>query len=277
MWSFAVHDPVPSAMSRVSVMKVVVQAGSPAWWELRDEWALALVLLGAYGYRPKLTSQEIVGYRGDGSVFTLSVRDDELPILRYDCTLRVALMEGEAEVADDRLPFDGDEHLIGGLLGFLSRHPEGCPPKDGFIRHFMPEGELDRIRLGIGYARYRPYLDALASNGIHAYLEHAALGSMRMYSDVSSSLLLDVSTDDEGLGELGPEGGGWVVFLTGPGGHEAEFTIDQLGDEDENAGLFADAIADALGDVLRGRNIFFEHYDARYGRLDPGWFKPPNA
>jgi hypothetical protein len=94
-----------------------------------------------------------------------------------------------------------------------------------------------------------------------------------MYSDISPSLVLDISVNDEGLGELGPADGEWVVFLTAPGGHEAEFTVDRLDDGESNAELLAEAVADAVSDVLYGDHIFLEHYDARYGRLDPRWLK----
>jgi hypothetical protein len=141
------------------------------------------------------------------------------------------------------------------------------------IRHFPPESELDRIRLAAAYASYRPYLDALASLGIHAYLELTDLGSLRMYSDVSPNLLLDISVNDEGIDELGPAEGEWVVFLTGPNGHEAEFTVDRLDDDESEPELLAEAVASALGDVLRGDHLFFEHYDARYGRLDSRWLR----
>ena len=157
--------------------------------------------------------------------------------------------------------------------GSLSRHPDEPQPDKGFIRYFPPKTELDRIRLAAAYASYRSYLDALASRGIHAYLELTDLGSIRMYSDVSSNLLLDLSVNDEGLDELGPAEGEWVVFLTGPGGHEAEFTIDRLDDGDSGPELLAEATASALGDVLRGDHLFFEHYDVRYGRLDPRWLR----
>jgi hypothetical protein len=144
-------------------------------------------------------------------------------------------------------------------------------PEKGFIRYFPPESELDRIRLAAAYASYRPYLDALASHGIHEYLEQSDFGPLRMFSDISPNLLLDVSVNDEGLGELGPADGEWVVFLTGPGGHEAEFTVDRLDDGDSDAEVLAEAVANAVGDVLRGGHIFLEHYDARYGRLDSRW------
>jgi hypothetical protein len=77
-----------------------------------------------------------------------------------------------------------------------------------------------------------------------------------MYSDISPSLVLDISVNDEGLGELGPADGEWVVFLTAPGGHEAEFTVDRLDDGESDAELLAEAVADAVSDVLYGDHIF---------------------
>jgi hypothetical protein len=82
-----------------------------------------------------------------------------------------------------------------------------------------------------------------------------------MYSDISPNLLLDISVNDEGLDELGPADGEWVVFLTGPDGHEAEFTVDRLDDGMSDPEVLAEAVANAVGDVLRGSHIFFEHYD----------------
>jgi hypothetical protein len=38
-----------------------VETGRDAWWQLRDECARAFALLGAYGYRPKLTPDALVG------------------------------------------------------------------------------------------------------------------------------------------------------------------------------------------------------------------------
>lgn len=255
-----------------SVIIEAVQTGSDAWWQLRDEWSRAFALLGAYGYRPKLTPDELVGYRADGSVLTVTAGDGALPVRRYHSTLCIALTTVDgAKLGDERFLFDGDEDLIRQVLEVLSRHPEQPQPEQGFIRYFSPENELDRIRVAAAYASYRPYLDALASHGIHAYLEDSEVGSLRMYSDISPNLVLDISIDDEGLNELGPADGEWVVFLTAPGGHEAEFTVDRLDDSESDADLLAEAVAGAVADVLYGDHIFLEHYDARYGRLDPRW------
>lgn len=146
-----------------------METGGDEWWELRDAWSRAFALLGAYGYRPKLTPNALVGYRADGSVFTLTAPDEELPVQRYDSTMCVALTSGDAALlAEERFPFDRDDDLIRNVLDVLSRHPGQPQPEKGFIRYFPPESELDRIRLAASYASYRPYLDALASLGIHA-------------------------------------------------------------------------------------------------------------
>ena len=256
----------------LSVMMRAVETGGDEWWELRDAWSCAFALLGAYGYRPKLMPDALVCYRADGSAFTLTVADEELPARRYDSTLCLTLTSRDAAVlVEERFPFDSDDELMRTVLGVLSNYPDQPHGDTGFIRHFPPASELDRIRLAAAYGSYRPYLDALASLGIHAYLELTDLGSLRMYSDISPKLLLDISVDDEGLDELGPADGEWVVFLTGPGGHEAEFTVDRLDDGDSGPELLAEAVSGALGDVLRGKHLFFEHYDPRYGRLDPRW------
>lgn len=251
-----------------------MEVGSEAWWELRDEWARPFALLGAYGYRPKLTREALVGYRADGSRFVLTAGDGELPVHRYDSHLRLALLGPDgATVAEERFPFDGDEPLVLCVLEVLLRSPEQPRTEMEFIRYFPPESELDRMRLAAAYASYRAYLDALASRGIHAYLERSDFGLFRIYSDISPKLLLDISLNDEGLGELGPEEGEWVVFLAGPNGYEAEFTVDRLGDDESDSDMLADSVAIALADVLRGGHPFFEHYDARFGRLDPNWLQ----
>jgi hypothetical protein len=98
---------------------------------------------------------------------------------------------------------------------------------------------------------------------------------MRIYCDISRSLLLDISIDDEGVPPAGPQDGEWVVFITGPDGHEAKFTVDRLNNRDEDADALADAVADALTRVLREEHMLLEHYDRRIGRLDPPLWPAP--
>jgi hypothetical protein len=43
--------------------------------------------------------------------------------------------------------------------------------------------------------------------------------------------------------------GGWVVFLTGTGGHEAEFTVDRFEDRAVDAAVLAEAVADGLKEI----------------------------
>jgi hypothetical protein len=92
---------------------------------------------------------------------------------------------------------------------------------------------------------------------------------MRIYCDISPTLLLDISIDDEGLSPAGPEEGDWVVFITGPDGHEAEFTVDRSDDRFEAAETLATAVTQTLSRVLRDGHVFLEHHDRRRGRLDP--------
>jgi hypothetical protein len=62
-----------------------------------------------------------------------------------------------------------------------------------------------------------------------------------------------------------------VVFLTGPGGHEAEFTVDPFEDREVDAAVLAAAVVNSLKEILRGGHVYFEHYDPMLGRLDPPW------
>jgi GNAT superfamily N-acetyltransferase len=242
------------------------------WWETRDAWAATFALLGAYGCRPKLTVEGLVAFRRDGFVVRIEASDGQLPVVRHDSSLRLILEDAAcAQLATSTVTFDGDRDLIQKVLG-LFPDPEG-PAQDGFIRHFPPRNDLDRMELAAAYATYRPELDALAACGVHAYVE-ANEWDMRIYSDISSNLLLDISIEDEGVSLAGPDDGDWVVFLTGPGGHEAEFTVPRQGDRELDSGALADAVTEALRRILRGGHVFLEHYDVRRGRLDESWSAP---
>jgi hypothetical protein len=248
-----------------------MRIGSDECQAFRDEWAEALTLFGGYGYRPKLIPDGLIGYLADGSSFSVTGEGGTLQSPHYDAEFRIQVrgsdryVRGEQEVA-----YDGNDELLRAVHALLKRCPPGEPSDGPFIRHFTPKSELERVKLAVSYCAYRPYLDALASEGIHAYLESDG-SSLRMYSDISPTLLLDISIEDEGLPLLGPGDGGWVVFLTGTGGHEAEFTVERFEDRAVDAAVLAEAVVDGLNEILRGGHVYFEHYDPMLGRLDPPW------
>jgi hypothetical protein len=243
--------------------------------EAREDWALAFALLGAHGYRPKLAAEALLAYRRDGATITITGRDGKLPPPTYDTPLTLTLRIAEgSELETETIRSGDDRQLVQLVITRFAQRPIENLPEDGFIRDFPPAGELDRLTLSAAYAAYRPELDALAASGIHAYLEDSGFG-IRIYCDVSQSLLLDISIDDEGLPPVGPQEGGWVVFITGPDGHEAEFTVDRLDDRDEAASALADAVTHALARVLREGQVFLEHYNPHTRRLDPPWWRAP--
>jgi predicted N-acetyltransferase YhbS len=238
---------------------------------LRADWGVAFALLGGYGYRPKLTVDALIAYRADSSTVTIGGEDGGLPAWRYDDPLVLTLEDGSgAALHTETVAFEGDPELVELVLKLLGTSVQASA-QDGFIRHFPPSTELGRLELIAAYAAYRPELDALADHGIHAYIEETGFG-MRIYSDVASTLLLDISIADDGVPILGPDDGPWVVFLTAPDGHEAEFTVDRSGDRHTDAWELAEAVTEALTRVLRGGHVFLEHYDSRLGRLDSPWF-----
>lgn len=74
-----------------------------------------------------------------------------------------------------------------------------------------------------------------------------------MFSDVTPTLLIDISLDDIPMPACGPEDGEWVAFFHGPDGYEAEFTVDRPDDDEyEDAELLAEAVSSTLVDTLRG-------------------------
>jgi hypothetical protein len=246
-------------------------AAREALQETREGWAGVLALLGGYGYRPKLTSGVLVVYRGDGSTVTIKSDEGRLGHRYDDRELRATLRAADRSVVETAsLELRESEEIVEVVLELLTRQEEGSARTDAFIRHFPPESNLARMTLTAAYVRYRPHLDALAERGVHAYLE-AVQGAMRIFSDLSPTLLLDISIADAGVPVFDDADGAWVVFLDTPDGYEAEFTVDRYTDPDDDADNLADAIADALSHVLIGGHIFMQHYDPDFGRLDPSW------
>jgi hypothetical protein len=198
-----------------------------------DEWALAFALLGGHGLRPRRSQAGLVVHRGDGS--TLTARAG--PALTLDDA------RGR-RIASERAAAGGDAALVAQILDLLERHPEG-ESHGSAIEHFPPADELSRAILTVAYASYRPELDALAARGVHAYLEHDG-GVLRIFADLSPSLLLDVSVDDAGVPPLGPGPGEWTIYLTGADGDERELRVERGRGRRDDAGALAEAVARAL-------------------------------
>src|SRR5438874_13343730 len=107
------HRATPPRPSPSGTMPLV-RIGSSHWREFRDEWAVALTLLGGYGYRPKLVPEGLIGYRTDGSTVTISAADQNLGPQRYDAALRIQLRGPAGDLrAEDTIAFDGDDELVG--------------------------------------------------------------------------------------------------------------------------------------------------------------------
>jgi hypothetical protein len=117
---------------------------------------------------------------------------------------------------------------------------EGAP----IVSHFPPRCELERTILTLAYLAYRPELDALAREGVHAYLEEDG-GALRIFGDLAPSLLLDVSLDDAGVPPLGPGAGDWRIYLTTPEG-ERELVVTRRNEREDDARSLAAAVAAAL-------------------------------
>jgi hypothetical protein len=172
----------------------------------RSEWELAFALLGGRGLRPQYSDGGVVVRRGDGS--TLTVREAA-------GGLAVSLVAG-GPVATALLPIARGNELV----------------------------ELERTILTVAYVAYRPELDALAREGVHAYLEGDG-GGLRIFGDLAPTLLLDVSLDDAGVPPLGPGAGDWRVYLTTPEG-EREFVVARGREREDDARELAAAVAAAL-------------------------------
>ncbi len=239
------------------------------WWELRENWGTALVLLGGLGYRPKLNSSGLVMYRHDGSSLILADKRDLLPPFPDEDELILRLLgTGGTELARRNVVVIAgyEEHLVEAVEELSRAEPPGAEPGDSF-RHFPPEDELSRRKLTAAYAALRPELDALAVYGIHAYIEDAADG-IRLYCDIARTLLLNISIDDVAIPISGPRDGEWVVFLDNLDGHEAEFTVGRSSDRNKDAETLARAVVAAIKRALSGGRVLLEHYDPRLGRFD---------
>ena len=255
-----------------------VSVGDDRWWELRDIWALPFVLLGSYGYRPRLTPERLLGYRRDGSTFELTGKGGQLPIDfvgddedddHEGVAVTIALRDVDGEVIHtETLWLTHQDHAVAEVERFLADAVVREDSKQSGWTHTQPDAPIDQVRLGIAYATYRHYLDALAAHGVHAYLEAEGVGH-RIYADISDELLLDLSIVDEGLDDLGPEDDYWVVFVTRPEGHEAEVMLPRVEDAVADADQLATAAINTLTSVLRDSPILLGSYDPETGRLDP--------
>lgn len=242
-----------------------------AVWGFRDEWALAFVLLGGLGYRPKLTTDGLVGFCDGGVAFVLREPGGTIDDLRYEKEFVLCKRTSVGELTQvDSWAFDGDELLVSRIASAVPPPAQSAADSAEFIRHFAPQTQTERMVLTAAYVTYRPHLDALASQGIHAYLERTT-GWLRMFADITPELYLDISHDDEGLASIDNGDGGWVVFVDSPSGYQAEFDFKRSADRLEDAIILTDAVVLGLSQVLRGRHVFLEHYDPVIGRLDPRW------
>jgi hypothetical protein len=94
------------------------------------------------------------------------------------------------------LTVDSGSELVQWVNGLFEQHPEDVTAVRE-VTHFPPRGELERTILTVAYLAYRPELDALAREGVHAYVEGDGT-ALRIFGDLAPSLLLDVSLDDAG-------------------------------------------------------------------------------
>jgi hypothetical protein len=171
--------------------------------------------------------------RADGS--TLTARE-------ADGGLAVSLV-ADAPVATALLPIARGDDLVEWVLDLFEQHPvlrEGAP----IVAHFPPRGELERTILTIAYLAYRPELDALAREGVDAYLECDG-EVLRIFGDLTPALLLDVSLDDAGVPPLGPGSGDWCVYLTTPD-DERVLTVARRREREDDARSLAAAVAAAV-------------------------------
>ena len=199
----------------------------------RSEWELAFALLGGRGLRPQYSDGGVVVRRGDGS--TLTVREAA-------GGLAVSLVAG-GPVATALLPIARGNELVEWILDLFDRYPVTAEAA-AVVAHFPPRGELERTILTVAYVAYRPELDALAREGVHAYLEGDG-GGLRIFGDLAPTLLLDVSLDDAGVPPLGPGAGDWRVYLTTPEG-ERELVVARSREREDDARELAAAVAAAL-------------------------------
>jgi len=199
----------------------------------RSEWELAFALLGGRGLRPRHSDGGVTVERADGS--TLTARDAA-------GGLAVSLVD-DAPLATALLPIARGDDLVEWILDLFEQHPvirEGSP----IVPHFPPRGELARTVLTVAYLAYRPELDALAREGVDAYLEGDG-EVLRIFGDLAPALLLDVSLDDAGVPPLGPGTGDWCVYLTTPDGERA-LTVARGREREDDARSLAAAVAAAL-------------------------------
>jgi hypothetical protein len=202
----------------------------------RSEWELAFALLGGRGWRPQRTTDGVEIRRGDGSSLTARETRDGTAITLSDGRRR--------PLAAALLTLARGAELVPLVNSLFEQHPEQATEATQ-VAHFPPRGELARTILTVAYAAYRPELDALAREGVHAYLEDDGQ-ALRIFGDLAPSLLLDVSLDDAGVPPLGPGDGDWRVYLTTPDG-ERELVVTRGREREDDARELAAAVAAALG------------------------------
>jgi hypothetical protein len=202
----------------------------------RSEWELAFALLGGRGWRPRRTPDGVTVDRRDASSLTVHEAAGGLSVTLCDAR--------GAPLATALLPFTGGAELVEWILGLFARYAE-ADAAAAIVSHFPPRGELERTVLTVAYLAYRPELDALAREGVHAYLEGDGR-ALRIFGDLAPSLLLDVSLDDAGVPPLGPGDGDWRVYLTTPDG-ERELVVARRHEREDDARELAAAVAAALG------------------------------
>jgi hypothetical protein len=199
----------------------------------RIEWELAFALLGGRGLRPRQSEDGVVVQRADGS--TLTVREAAGGVA-------VSLV-ADGQVATALVPVARGDDLVEWILDLFEQHPvlsETAP----LVPHFPPRGELERTILTVAYLAYLPELEALAREGVHAYLEGDG-EVLRIFGDLPPRLLLDVSLDDAGVPPLGPGAGDWRVYLTSPES-ERELIVTRGHEREDDARSLAAAVAAAL-------------------------------
>jgi|tagenome__1003787_1003787.scaffolds.fasta_scaffold20570553_1 hypothetical protein len=203
----------------------------------RSEWELAFALLGGRGWRPQRTTLGVVAHRADGSSLTV----DEVA-----SGLSVTLSDARgAALATALLPLTSGVELVEWIVDLFAQRPESGGA-GASVAHFPPRGELERTVLTVAYVSYQPEIDALAAEGVHAYVEFDGT-ALRIFGDFAPSLLLDVSLDDAGIPPLGPDAGDWRVYLTSANG-ERELVVARGRRREDDARSLAVAVATALAE-----------------------------
>lgn len=236
---------------------------------VRRLWGPVFGVLGGLGHRPKLTLTGLVAYGTDGAAVVVAARDQPFPEFPLDAPLTVTLRTSGGQVVEQReVHTEHHEDVLHVVLELAARLPLGQVEPGRFITHAVPSTLAEQLLLGGAYAQYHHVLTALAERGLHAYIEDG-----RVYADLGPELLLDVSSGDAPLPVFAEDDDDWVVFLTTPGGFVAELTVPRMVEPHDGALVPAEAVEQAVTDVLRGRPILFEFHDPELGRLEPLWLR----